>query len=192
MTDDRDFKALVRARMRATGENYTSARAALRPDEPAYRPRAARGEDPQADVSLVDVGHVDDSHGDGYAAALAQQHRLVARFFDGPRLRWIPAKRKPRVAVLLHLLQRFEPGREYSEPEVNEVLGQAHEDYAWLRRELVDYRYLQREHGRYRVVAEPPHRHGFEVQEVPAWESHWLPGFLAGAREATRVPPAAT
>ena len=48
--------------------------------------------------------------------------RTVRIFFDGPRLRQIPAKRKARVSVLLELLRRFEAGRDYSEPEVNAIL----------------------------------------------------------------------
>ena len=38
--------------------------------------------------------------------------RAVASFFDGDRLRSIPTRRRPRAAVLMHLLRRFERGRE--------------------------------------------------------------------------------
>jgi hypothetical protein len=78
------------------------------------------------------------------------------------------------------VLTRFEPGRVYSEPEVNEVLLGVHEDFAYLRRELVNYQYLERSEGRYRVVAQAPTRAPVEHQEIPAWEAAWLPGFLAG------------
>ena len=56
--------------------------------------------------------------------------------------------------ALLEVLSRFEPGRSYTEPEVNRVLLAVHEDFAYLRRELVNYRYLERADGVYRVVAE--------------------------------------
>lgn len=85
-----------------------------------------------------------------------QHERYVRIFFDGPRLRGIPAKRKARVSVLLELLRRFEPGRRYAEPEVNDVLSTAHDDVAYLRRELVDYRYLEREDGVYWVSEKAP------------------------------------
>ena len=78
------------------------------------------------------------------------------------------------------MLTRFEPGRAYTEPEVNKVLLTVHEDFAYLRRELVNYRYLERAAGRYRVVAQTPVRAPVERQEIPAWEAAWLPGFLAG------------
>ena len=61
------------------------------------------------------------------------------------------------------------------------MLLDVHEDFAYLRRELVNYHYLERSDGVYRVVAVAPERAGIEVQEIPAWEANWLPGFVAGA-----------
>ena len=78
------------------------------------------------------------------------------------------------------MLTRFEPGRTYTEPEVNEVLLDVHADFAYLRRELVNYRYLERAEGIYRVVSAAPERAPIEHQEIPAWEAVWLPGFVAG------------
>lgn len=100
--------------------------------------------------------------------------KTVRTFFDGERLKQIPAKRRARVAVLVELLKRFEPGVRYSEPEVNALLRTAHDDVALLRRELVDYRYLKREFGYYWVTDEVPERSANEAQEVPAGEADWL------------------
>lgn len=110
----------------------------------------------------------------------AEQARHVRIFFDGPRLRSIPAKRKARVSVLLELLRRFEPGRRYRESEVNAILREAHDDVAFLRRELVDYRYLSREAGVYWVSTEPPVRDANESQEVPAGEADWVGMLVRG------------
>ena len=154
MTKDSDFKQVVRARMAATGESYTAARAVV---EASRSPR-----------------------GTAYDVARAEQERLVGRLFTAGRIERVPAKRKVRAAVLLEVVSRFEPGRDYSEPEVNEVLLGVHEDFAYLRRELVNYRYLEREDGRYRTAAQAPERAAIERQEIPAWEAHWLQGFLDG------------
>ena len=81
---------------------------------------------------------------------------MLTRFFDGDRLRSIPARRKPRVAVLLELLRRFGAGRAYAEAEVNDLLRPAHEDVATLRRELVDYGFLARADGVYRLADAGP------------------------------------
>ena len=103
--------------------------------------------------------------GEGYAAARAALEREA---YDAAR------------TELLEVVSRFEPGRDYAEREVNEVLLGVHEDFAYLRRELVNYHYLQREDGRYRTADRAPERTPVEHQEIPAWEAHWLPGFLAG------------
>ena len=72
----------------------------------------------------------------------------MRRLFDDGRLAQIPAKRKTRAGALLEVLTRFEPGRVYTEPEVNELLSGVHPDFAYLRRELVNYHYLERAAGR--------------------------------------------
>ena len=46
--------------------------------------------------------------------------------------------------VLDHLAGLFEPGRRYSEAEVNQTLGAWYPDYAALRRYLVDEGFLRR------------------------------------------------
>lgn len=108
----------------------------------------------------------------------AEQARTLRIFFDGERLRSIPTKRKARVAVLVELLRRFEAGRDYTEREVGDILGRAHDDVALLRRELVDYRYLVREAGIYRVNEKLPTRDATEAQEIPAGEAEWFPALL--------------
>ena len=118
---------------------------------------------------------------EAYDAARAEQERLVGRLFTDGRIERVPAKRKVRAAVLLEVVSRFEPGRDYSEKEVNEVLLAVHEDFAYLRRELVNYHYLEREDGRYRTAGRAPERSAIERQEIPDWEAHWLEGFLTGA-----------
>jgi hypothetical protein len=117
---------------------------------------------------------------EAYAAARAEQQRVVGRLFTDGRIQRVPARRKVRAAVLLEVVSRFDPGRDYSEKEVNEVLLGVHEDFAYLRRELVNYHYLERDAGRYRTAPAAPRRSAQEQQEIPAWEGHWLPGFLAG------------
>jgi predicted transcriptional regulator len=63
---------------------------------------------------------------------------------DG-RLKVIPSQWKKRDVILRYLAEKFEPGRRYSEREVNAILSRTHEDYASLRRYLVDSQYLARE-----------------------------------------------
>jgi hypothetical protein len=61
----------------------------------------------------------------------------------------MPAQRSRRLIVLDHLAGAFEPGVTYPEREVNAILGGFHDDYATLRRYLVDEGFLSREDGAY-------------------------------------------
>lgn len=102
------------------------------------------------------------------------RERVLRNFFRDGKLINIPAARKQRVIVLQYLLEQFDPRRTYPEREVNELLGQYHEDYATLRRELVDYGYLVREKGIYQVASSLPKRSSNLQQELPANEADWL------------------
>ncbi len=74
-----------------------------------------------------------------------RQRRVLGNFFtpDG-RLHTIPAKQSKLLVVLDHLAQSFEPGEQYPEQAVNEILQRAHPDYAALRRYLVENQFLTR------------------------------------------------
>jgi hypothetical protein len=61
----------------------------------------------------------------------------------------MPARRTRRLALLNHLAQRFEPGEQYHETEVNRRLREVHDDVAMLRRYLVDEGFLDRKDGLY-------------------------------------------
>lgn len=76
--------------------------------------------------------------------------RVLRSFLDSDgRVHTIPTRHAKLLVVLDHLAQSFEPGRSYSEAEVNEVLNRFHADHAALRRYLVDEQFLTREDGRY-------------------------------------------
>ncbi len=86
--------------------------------------------------------------------ATPEQARVLRNFVEDGRLRSIPVKAAQRRVVLEYLAGRFDPGVEYSEANVNELLGRFHEDYASLRRYLVDERLLTRHAGVYRRASD--------------------------------------
>jgi hypothetical protein len=51
--------------------------------------------------------------------------------------------------VLERIALEFEPGVRYDEKEVNAIVGRFFNDYASLRRYLIDAGLLAREHGEY-------------------------------------------
>ena len=127
-------------------------------DRAGLEPRAAA----RALSRLVAGGLLDGEAGKGYrvrtealqAAAIPPAgeaepdeelgDQVLRRFISKGRLLAIPAARGKRLVVLDHLAGLFEPGRRYPEPEVNELLGRYHPDYAMLRRYLVDDGFLAR------------------------------------------------
>ena len=81
--------------------------------------------------------------------ASAFDARVLGDFFVNGRLRSIPVQRKKREVVLRYLAGKFEVGRTYTEEEVSFLLLNYHEDYASLRREMVDMGLMARANGIY-------------------------------------------
>jgi hypothetical protein len=80
---------------------------------------------------------------------LADDARILRRYFRGGRLTQIPPQLSRRRVVLDRLAQEFDVGSRYSEREVNGILRRFHEDVASLRRFLVDEGFLDRAAGEY-------------------------------------------
>lgn len=81
----------------------------------------------------------------------AWERKVLRDFFNGERLKEIPASRKKRVVILRWLAGQFQPGRRYTERQVNERLQRHHHDTATLRRELISdaHHLMRREQGIY-------------------------------------------
>jgi hypothetical protein len=84
---------------------------------------------------------------DRYKVTEDENEKLLARYFpeglDGP-LKTFHMKEKSKIVVLRELAKRFHEGRTYTEKEVNEILKAAYEDYATLRRYLIEYGFMDR------------------------------------------------
>lgn len=79
----------------------------------------------------------------------AWERKVLRDFFNGERLKEIPASRKKRQVVLRYLVRRFDLGQRYAEPEVNRRIAEAHPDFATIRRELIASGLMQRAAGEY-------------------------------------------
>lgn len=63
----------------------------------------------------------------------------------------LPAQPEKRRVLLEYMMQDFEPGQTYTEQEVNFKILDHYDDYAALRRELVEQGLLVRKKGGYMV-----------------------------------------
>jgi predicted transcriptional regulator len=78
----------------------------------------------------------------------AYDRKVLQTFMDeNGRLINFPAQQKKEEAVLRHIVKVFEPEQRYTEKEVKEMLSQFNEDYARLRRDLVEFGLMKREGG---------------------------------------------
>src|SRR6266542_535014 len=128
--------SLVRMRQAGTSHLYSL-------DEVALRRLSKDVLTPAKMVSLAD-----DVEGDAW------ERKVLRDFFEGERLKQIPANLKKKLVVLRWLVDRFEPNTRYPEREVNEILKRHHPDTAELRRAMIDHRLMRRDHGVYwRVYA---------------------------------------
>lgn len=60
------------------------------------------------------------------------------------RVKVFPSKEKRKFILLGMICLLFEPGKHYTESEVNDILKNVYEDYASVRRYLIEYKFLDR------------------------------------------------
>lgn len=86
-----------------------------------------------------------------------EEKQKIAESFirDGILVR-MPSQRKKQLIVLAEMAKLFESDRDYAEKEVNAILAPVYEDFVTLRRDLIEAKFLSRDHGIYRKVDTEP------------------------------------
>ena len=77
---------------------------------------------------------------------------VLSNFFKYGKLTQIPTQRKKREIVLAEIANEFQLEREYGEREVNEIIMRFHEDYCLIRREMIAFGIMNREHETYKRI----------------------------------------
>jgi len=77
---------------------------------------------------------------------------VISHFFKYGRLTQIPMQRKKREIVLAEILEQFDLNREYPEKDVNEIILRYHEDFCTIRREMIAFGMMTRDHEMYKRV----------------------------------------
>ena len=67
----------------------------------------------------------------------AYEREVISTFFKYGRLTRLPAQRKKQEIVLREIARRFEPDRDYPEPEVNAIIQTVYDDFCTVRREMI-------------------------------------------------------
>ena len=80
-----------------------------------------------------------------YAVTQEECEKIQSTYFDDAgHLKGFPTKEKKKIVVLRKIAEKFSHDRKYSEIEVNRLLERIYDDYATLRRELIEYGFMDR------------------------------------------------
>ena len=80
-----------------------------------------------------------------YAVTQEECEKIQSNYFDDAgHLKEFPAKEKKKIVVLRKIAENFNHDRKYSETEVNGLLKRIYDDYVTLRRELIEYGFMDR------------------------------------------------
>lgn len=72
------------------------------------------------------------------------KEKILKSFFKDGKIIQIPAQKQKRWIVFEQILELFEFGRKYTEPEVNEIIKPFNEDYCLIRRTFVEENVMNR------------------------------------------------
>lgn len=64
----------------------------------------------------------------------------------------MPAQSKKRMIIYEEIIKKFEKGRQYTEKEVNALIGQVHGDFCMVRRAFIGLGWMTRENGVYAMT----------------------------------------
>ena len=80
---------------------------------------------------------------------LEYRQKVLDSFIVNGRLTNLPSQQKKREIVLEKLAERFDFDRTYTEREVNEVILEYYDDFCTVRREMVGFGLMERDHEIY-------------------------------------------
>ncbi|MCU0480201.1 MAG: metalloregulator ArsR/SmtB family transcription factor [Anaerolineae bacterium] len=73
--------------------------------------------------------------------------KVLRDYTTNRKLTQLPTREKKWLVILRWIATKFEMGVLYTEKEVNQIITQIHPDYATIRRNLVEYNFMDREVG---------------------------------------------
>jgi len=81
-----------------------------------------------------------------------EKRKVLHAFFDGPKLKAIPAQRRKKEIVFEEILRRLPDRKSFPEARLSKLIEEIHPDFCTIRREFIMGRYMEREGGVYRLT----------------------------------------
>ena len=102
-------------------------------------------------VNKLDKEFIYDAHktattvDDRYNITDKEKENVIKNYFTPEgALKTYPSKEKKKIIVLEEISKNFKKGKIYTEKEINRILSRIYEDYATVRRALIEYGFLER------------------------------------------------
>jgi hypothetical protein len=100
-----------------------------------------------SDEELINIHSSATMVDDRYSITKFDEDKIIDSVFESLyplKLKVFSSKEKKKIVILRRIVSQFEKGRKYSEMEVNTVLKPIYEDYATIRRYLIEYGFMER------------------------------------------------
>lgn len=108
-------------------------------------------ENTQKKVNILDKDILCDAHktattiDDRYNITDKERESTIKNYMDeSGAIKTFPAKEKKKIIILSEVVKNFSKGKKYSEREINRILQRIFEDYATIRRAMVEYGFIER------------------------------------------------
>ena len=94
---------------------------------------------------LVDIHRRATMVDERYTITQIEKENVLKNYIINDKIIKIPRAEKKKIIILQYILQKFQHNKKYTETQVNEILKQMNEDFASLRRYLIQYGFMDRE-----------------------------------------------
>ncbi|MGH4126239.1 MAG: DUF2087 domain-containing protein [Clostridium sp.] len=101
--------------------------------------------DDDDDKKLVEIHRRATMIDERYVITEKEKENILKNYIVNDKIIKIPRAEKKKIVILQCLLQKFQKNKRYTENEVNETIKSMHDDYAALRRYLIEYGFMDRE-----------------------------------------------
>lgn len=82
----------------------------------------------------------------------AYRSKVLESFIANGRLTSLPSQQKKREIVIEKIAEDFEYDRNYTEKEVNQIIMKYYDDFCTVRRDLIGFGIMERDHEIYRKI----------------------------------------
>lgn len=102
---------------------------------------------PNKNDEIIDVHRGAKMVDDRYLITKAEEEKVLSTMFSSLsplKLKTFPAKEKKKIVILKKISEQFERNKRYSEKELNSIIKEIYEDFATVRRYLIEYGFMER------------------------------------------------